>query len=1307
MSTPPPPDAVSPRQPQRKPRRWLRRCAWSALLLACIVVVGGVVVTRSFVLTPLLSWQMSLALGVDVTLDRAEWSWDGRVDLIGVRMDLAVPSETETETETGSDTRFNTADANFDRLIDAERVAVSLTPRGWLRGDGVLDSIVIDGPVLRVVEDAATGRVNLRQWLAAGAPDEKQPDEAQPGVPTLPRKVQLRNGQIVVESRDANGVTETLADLPIAGRFEPMPDQPGTQRLVLEQVVSNQAAKTAAPPLRIEGMLTREPARIELRVDDFDVAAPLGVLAPDAVREFWAELNPAGALPTLRAVFERPPDMPESGVRLMQAELVLEGLEFSVPVEALGLDSSMPTNPSDDATRPADQPHDLRMTEVNGRFVLADDEVTVDGLTGLIEGVRYHVKGAAGLGETQTTRLQVHTEPFDLATDPPFILRLPRTVRNLYQEYRPSGMFRASAIIDHDPARRGRPVRLSGAVEVLGASATYHQFTYPLQDIQGVITFDENGVAFERLEAVGPTGAQVAIFGQVTNPGEQAAADVTIEMSNIPLDEHLYGALNAKAQRAIQMFLDTGTLTDYQERGLIGPTDADDASRYAFDLDNRGRGVVRIVRDLSVAPKSQVTTRIEAEGLRVLFEFFPYPLEVTDGALIISPERIGLEALHLQGPAGASATVVGELTREPGAAYIPNLTVKDMVVPITDNAFLLAALPSVAREWFDSFVLTGEARGQVRIFEHPETLSESGDDDVMWRVQGELVDGSARPFGGDYVVRDLSGEFVVDREHTELVGMTGRRGPTVLNVSANVEHIGDDAEPDAQPPLTLTATATNLIIASEVLDLIPPDLPVRATVAELFDTYEPGGATDVDLRITLPDADGTGVELVLTPREVALTNQATRVRATDMDGTVTVFGDHAQFASLRGRFPADDGGGFATIDGVVGLTESADHALSFAGRTTPGSPVMRAAVPTAGNTAIAALEIGGPVTVESARLLSRAQPDERAAVEFDATLLLADNTANLGLPITELDGTLQTSVQMFDDGRPTRLDLALSSPSLRASGRRVDRIDAALSNAGNADWLKIETLQGRLYGGMLNGRGGFPLSGVGTYRFSVSLLDAALGPVIDPTAEPKPDNRPAGDVAMQRDLDTGLVSAELTLAADAALPDRRSGSGAITVRNAKLFEARNSVAVLRVMNFALPSRQPLTGADIDFTLDGGLVRFRRLDLTGPGLLVKGGGTMAWPSTDLDLLLTTRNADAPTFGVFTEIFNALKDELVGIAVKGTLENPTASLTTLEGTRRAAGDILEPVLPVSPVAPKSPVVAPASDSKSQIDNTPSDE
>ncbi|MEM1098295.1 MAG: hypothetical protein AAGH92_05850 [Planctomycetota bacterium] len=1264
-------------------RRWLRRCGWSGLIVISLAVIAGVVITRPFVLTPLLSWQLSSALGVDVSLDRAEWSWDGRVDLIGVRLDLAVPQD-----EADADTP--TPNAAFDRLIDADRIAVSISPGGWLRGDGVLNSVVIEGPVLRVVEDAETGRVNLRQWLAPGRPeDEEDRDDANRGVPTLPKQVQLRNGRIVVERRGADQATQTLADLPITGNFEPIADQPGTQRLILEQVApANGASDTAAPPLRIEGTLCRDPARIELSVDDFDVAAPLGVLAPDAVRAFWAELNPAGALPTLRAVFEQPTETADEtrrGLRLMQAELVLEGLELSVPVEALGLETAMP---QDSADNPDAAPHDLRMTGVNGRFVLADDEVEIEGLTGLIEGVRYHVKGHAGLGGG-ATRLQLNTDAFELAEDPPFILRLPRMVRNLYAEYRPAGTFRASAIIDRDPARTGRKLRLSGAVEVLGASAKYFQFAYPLQNVTGVITFDENGLSFENLRATGPTGAQVAILGQVTNPGDDAAADITIELENIPIDKHLYGALNAKAQRAIQMFLDTETLAEYQQRGLITPRDADEPSAYAFDLDNRGRGVVRIVRDLSVAPKSQVTTRIEGQGLRVLFEFFPYPLEVMDGALLISPERIEIEALALEGPAGASATVVGQLTREPGAAYVPDLTVQDMVVPVTDNAYLLAALPSVAREWFESFVLTGETRGRVRVFGDPNATGDENAD-VAWRVEGELTEGSARPFGGAFVVRDLAGGFVVDRDHTELVGMTGRRGPAVLNVTANIGHLQGEAPADAQPPITLAATATNLRIEAEVLDLIPPNLPVRANVMSLLDAYEPEGTTDVDLRIALPNANGSGVELLMMPRRVALSHRGARVRARNIDGTATVFGDHARFDALRGEFPEQQGGGFATIDGVLGLTPETDTALSFTGRTTPGSPVMRATVPAAANDAIAALEFGGPVTVESARLLSRAEASDRAALEFDATLLLADNTANVGVPITEWDGTLQTTVRMFDDGTPTFLELALASPHLRASGRRVDRVRAKLSNADNPNWLSVAELEGRVYGGMLHGRGGFPLDGVGPYRFSLSVLDAALGPVIDPATEPMPNNQPPGDQAMQRDLDSGLVSANLELAAEAGKPQERTGNGSITVRNAKLFEQRNSVAVLRVLNFALPSRQPLTGADIDFTVEGGLVRFGRLDLTGQGLIVKGSGTMALPSTELDLLLTTRNASAPTLGVITDIFNALKDELVGIAVTGPLEAPKASLTTLEGTRRAAGGVLKPVLPINPVAPESPAI-----------------
>ncbi len=1295
MSEPVPPTAedLSPAAvrdvPPRRSRRWRKRVAWSALVSLGLVVVGGVVVTRPFVLTPLLSWQLSSALGVDVSLERAEWSWDGRVDLIGVRLDLAVPAS-----PAGVAVTPVPADAQFDRLIDAKRIAVSLSPAGWLRGDGVLDSIVIDGPVLRVVEDAATGRVNLRQWLLSGEPEPEKRDAAQ-GVPPLPRQVLLTNGRIVVERRHAGepDAVTTLADLPIAGRFEPMPDRPGTRSFVIEQAGDTDG--TAGPggrsaPLRIEGTIAREPARIELFVDEFDVAQPLGVLAPRALRAIWTEMNPAGELPTLHAVFEQPAEAPDKGFRLVQAELVLEGLEFSVPLASLGLASSVAAAASAEQAS-----HDLRMTQVSGRFVLADDAVNIEGLTGLIEGVRYFVKGTAGLSADSDTKLQVHTDPFVIAADPPFILRMPRAVRNLYDEYRPDGRFRASAIIHRSPERK---VQISGAVEILGASATYHQFTYPLRDITGVITFDENGLAFDNLKAQGPTGAGVAILGQVTNPGQQAKADVTLVLENIPIDEHLYGALNAKAQRAIQMFLDHASLAAYTQEGLIAPQNQANPAGYAFDLDNRARGVVRIVRDLSVAPKSQVQTRIDATGLRLLFEFFPYPLTLTGGAIIIDPQRIELEGLRLEGPAGVSATVVGELRREPGGPYVPDLTVRDMVVPVTDNAYLRAALPRVAREWFEAFVLTGEARGQVRITEDTDPTDD--DDAAAWRVTGDLVGGSARPFGGEFVVSDLSGQFVVDREHTALSRMNGRRGAAVLDVSATIEHVHDRRATDeapATPRLTLSAAATNLAIEPTVLDLIPPGLSVRGKVSELFTAFAPAGVTDVDLSLLLPgDASAGGVELRLRPREVSLTHQGARVSAEAMRGSVEVFGDHARFTELFGVLPRADGGGEVIIDGVLSLSRDADTALSFTGRTTPGSPAMRAALPPAASAAIAGLELGRPITVESARYVERANPGEAPAIEFDATVRLESNTANLGTPITELRGTLQASARAYADGRPTRLDVALAAPSLRASGRRIEALTAEFTNRSDPAWLSLSSLSGRVYGGMLTGRGGMPLDGDGAYRFSVSVQDASLGPILDPATEPRPDAEPAA--ALRRDKGTGLVSAELTLAADPQSPATRSGSGTITVRDAKLFAERNSIAVLRALNFALPSRDALTHALIDFTIDGGLLRFRRLEMNGPGLIVQGingGGTMAWPSTELDLLLTTRNASAPTFGIVTDVLNALKDELIGIAVTGTLENPVAALTTLSGTRRTAGEILEPVLPLSPVSPRSPAVEPSTE------------
>ncbi len=1290
-----PEDAGRPEAVARPRRRWRRRVLWTMATLVVLAAAALFVVTRPFVLTPLVSRQLSGALGADVSVEKAVWHWRGGLELHGLAIDLASDAAA-----------VGGSHEEYARLLEVQRLDVGLSPARLLAGNLDLRHIEIEAPVLRIVEDPETGGVNLRQWLL------RPQDRASGGGPTvtLPKQVRIANGRIAIETLQ-DGVLAPRASMQIDGTLSPDADGSG-QTLLLEQIGDLPEGQT---PLRITGRITSSPASITLEVADFDLAQPIGVLASPQLRGLWTELDPDGALPTLRARFA---DDGAGNLRLGHAELVLKGLAVTVPVESLGLTEELeapatmdrPTTDDDglataSETEPTKTkaPYAIRMTEVDGRFVVEDSTLSVEGLTGMIEGLRYHVNGRAQLSRKGALQLEVRTDAYELPESPPFILRLPAAARQIYGEYQPRGTFRTSVHIERQP---GQPVTYVGQADLIDVRAAFHKFTYPIRGLNGRVLFDERGLAFRGLAARGPNGGRITFEGVVTDPGPEALADVTIRMERLPIDEHLMGALNEQARGAIGMFLHRPSFDRLVQRGLIGAARTDENTKplgeaaldtqadapFVFSLDNRVNGQVRIVRDLTLGPEAIVATTVEGKGLNVLFEHFGYPMTLDGGQLVIRDTHIDVDALALRGPGGMSATVNGDLTRRPGEAFVPDLRVTAFKSPV--NRYLLAALPSAAEETLRDLSVRGDVSAEVRV---------TGDDDGQprWRLTGELRRGHAQPYDGKFALDAITARFDIDGQRARINALTGRHGPAVIDLSAEIPYGPIAQGANHIPDVRIDATATNLPVSASLLDLLPPDTEVRGQLAALFERFDPGGRTQARLSLAWPSvvehaetpkanqsaaADGgVRIDLELEPKELALTHQGQRVTASEMTGRVFAAADHIRLEALRGAL-AD---GWAQADGVIGLHGASDTALTLSGALPVDAPLLKAALPENINAAVEGLSLRGPVTLEDARLLHRVAPAGRPAIEFDAAFKFDGNTAQLGVPITDLKGTLDTAVRAYEGDRPTELRLALNAQRVRAAERLIAPLQASLTNVEHPGWLAVERVTGRVYGGTVTATGGLPLDGRGNYQLELSLQEAALGPFLDP-----PDDAPAAAVpsdpapnaatmpapgAVVRSLDSGVVSANLALEADMADASTRRGRGAVLVRNAQLFQKQGGIGLLRVLNFAAPSSQGLDSADARFLIDRDLVRFDHLEVTGPGLELRGTGTMTYPDTELDLTFFTRNKNAPQLGPLSDFLNAIKDELVSIRVTGTLADPRAGVAPLSGARNASEKLLQAPAP----------------------------
>ncbi|MEM1108045.1 MAG: hypothetical protein AAGH99_05060 [Planctomycetota bacterium] len=1253
---------------KRRRRRWVLRIGLALLLLVTVPLIAVVHYTRPHQLRPLLENLLSNELGGNVRIGHANLSWGGLLTVESLWLEVPdLPPERQ----------------EFAKLFETQRLAIQFDFSRLWRGELRVADIEIDRPELHIIEDLDTGELNLEMLRLAE--DEVYDEAPEPLRLTLPPMIQL-NAARVRFAQIEDGRPTVLEAMRLEGALRENPNQDSLYDFELRQYDAQ-----ARVDATLMGSLDADAPSLDVSLEGFRIDAAHRQLVPAGFRRLWDRLEPTGQLPNLSIRMDAGDD---GRLRLDEAVLELDNVAITPPYDELGRPG--PGSESDpDPGSEFNMPYDPRMTEVSGRFVVRRDSVRIENLTGFIEGVRYYASGTWGFDEDAPGLIAVSTDPFTLDKDPKFLASLPLVGVKIFERLEPSGTFQASTKFERIP---GEPAAVSGVVKLLGASGRYHKFPFPIQNMRGVITFDRDAVRIDNLVGDGASGGTVRIHGEISPPGDGAEVRIAVEARSIPFDDHLLNAFNEKSRRGIETFFHAESYAALTEADLIRPTAEADAHEKdletadpppTFDLGGQLDFDVLIDRKFGPHVDTKVTTTIEAPGAGMLFRGWPYPLVVDSGKIVIDPEGITIDNLVMNGPTGGFGTLNGHIDRNGrDAPLVPDLKVTNADLPI--DGLLLHSIPAEQRPTVADLAPAGRLTGTATI-DQPDL-----EDDTQWRVYADVVNGSLQPYNGDFKLSGVTGGFDLGNHGLKLKDLRGQRGDARLAINGFFDwgKIGN--------AYRLDVVGEDLPVEAALLDLIPPDEPKRARLNTWQQTHRPAGNVDGRLRwekpATAPGAPDTKptpptYTLDVSPRWFGLDFRGDRLEFAEMTGSLTLRPETIDLDRLAAVFST----GTTEVDGLVGLDGSTPTALTITANANAHCPYTRKFLPEGVVATLDGLEVTGDYRLSDARLLYRPQPSpNQAGLELDARIKLVDTNLRVGLPLTNLQGSLDARIRRYPDRPNPLMSFDLRADELRAADRRIAPLTVTLANSESSpDHLRFDPLLGGVYGGVLVGSGSVPLASDGRYRFDLTLSDAEVDPFlkpqsVDPTHPEAPtllatrpaavgeDAKPAwvspsSFSAMQRDLSTGLLSASLVVEAPMDRPGDRRGRGALVISDARLIDKPLSNALLRASNFTLPSGAPLRSASARYLVDGNTVRFDELSLAGPSLTIAGAGTMSLPDTALNLVMVSRNTDAPRLGPVSDIFNLFKDELLAIKVTGTLESPETGVTSLGGLQRSWNSI----------------------------------
>ncbi|MFW6154927.1 MAG: hypothetical protein ACOC95_06905 [Planctomycetota bacterium] len=340
------------------------------------------------------------------------------------------------------------------------------------------------------------------------------------------------------------------------------------------------------------------------------------------------------------------------------------------------------------------------------------------------------------------------------------------------------------------------------------ASVAYEGFPYRIEGLTGVVRArPPREISFHDLHGRhGP--ARIRLGGSVQVSEEKESPDLTLDVTDLPLDDDLGDALAAMSARVGRQW-DRFALDGRAD--VAGTIRREGERPFSYDLD------------------------VSLKGIGLQFNPVPYALTDVTGELRLRPEAIDIRRLTgRHGPGRIDVT--GRVDSEPPTGEPPAIEIRGEGVRVDEalrRAVVAGGPPGVDRVWTQL-----QPRGIADFVYNPHR-------DVSLEVVARDVGITFAPF--PYPLENVRGTVRVRDDRVDLEAITARRGEGELALDGTVR-LDDGALREAD----LALDVADVAITGDLLAAAP------ASLRFLTDHLNPGGTCDVHLeRLTYRRGDRT------------------------------------------------------------------------------------------------------------------------------------------------------------------------------------------------------------------------------------------------------------------------------------------------------------------------------------------------------------------------------------------------------------------------------------------------------------------
>ena len=1219
---------------------------WRRLIsLAALLVLATIIAALFYLMSPKrLSRMASIVLSHVL---------DGHVFVASAHLSLAGTLQL-----TGVTLRTHRGNGPGQILFSAHQVQLGFNWLGLITGRLHAQRLVAIDPTLNLVHNLDTDRWNYQNLIQA----RKSPSAATSNpIHSLP--VILLQHATIRWGRITHGNYHIAGQSYVEGRLQPRPGVPSTYEFEIDQ----QTHPGGPPGIHVTGSWNLSTQDFVAHIRHLALDHALRRSLPLEIRDYLLKYNLQGDLADI--VFGL---NPTNGITLRCA---LNDVTLQLPLV------------SRQGTA-----HHLAVTDLSGILRFSRSAMTISHLTGKLMGNTFQVPAAVfdGYSSGMPFQLTLLIPHLNIPQPAPAILQMRGfgAARAVFNRLRPSGTMALTLAIER--ATAGEIPAIHGQIVLHNVQARYVHFPYPLHQVHGVVDFSARAIHFVHVQGLAET-FPCALNGLVGINSDTAPINLQISSNHAFFDRRLADCLPRAIHRIWNRFHPHGT----------------------------GRFICHVTRTAGTTTAPLIAIDIFPTDVRASYRDFPYPLKHVHGELYFTPTRTKIIRLSATGPAHqGKITFTGTVNYNPHnlASMQPQVRLTASAVPLDRR--LLQSLPRYYQAWIAKLHATGLVSMNAMI-----TRGAKDQPAVVGTIG--LTHGMMRPPELPWPLSHVHMQAHIDPEQFNMTQLTAQAGAAKPGAPVGTLQMQADIQTQSSRRSTVRASGAWWDIA--INHLPPTALPPRwkalwakwRPAGSMNGTFKTTLVVHKHSAATMGTVALTHLDIRVLPQKMSLSPVALPTPISNLTGIIHITKTRValhHIAAAAGPIWLQAGGSYVYKT----------HTLSAHGQAQSNTIAAAwiAKLPVKPRNFIAPLAPDGHWRLQL-KTLTRTPLKTGALWSFQGGLKLNDLATHGAIQsgCEHLTTHFRGSWNTRDPAPSILANFALSGFSI--AGQTLHALTGKLSTSPVTRLLKVDDLSGAIAGGAIAGHVSLSIHKKPAFYASLILDHAELADLLSspgrghipnrpplphpavrghptrPTPAPprplpvkpqppveihpetslRPATRPANAIVTTRpagtataDTDdhppnripsknTGQVTASFQMRGIWGETNTMRGDGILLVRHADIYNVPLAMGLLQVATLRLPVSHAFQYCKIVYVIDHGIIHFKKIILTSPGVNLDGRGSLHLTSQRLHLTLVTHSPPGTRIPVLGLLVGLVRSQLLQLQVYGTLEHPTVIPTAL--------------------------------------------